>query len=701
MEKPGAGRGFRVDCRRCSALLAVLLVASGCAALGPRFDQAVTTSFARQPMRKLETPRVELYYPEAERDEALRVARRLDWCVGLLRKNRLSSTARPKVLAYLTTADFDNAYVQPQLGGLPLQMVLTHHFTTEGFNLLEIGTNHVEDVSCHEAVHYVQFAEVDELWYYLNLAFGDLLDPNIATEAYFIEGLATYYEGRLDRATGRPHSPIWRGLFESGVALRKGDIYPGDMSPGQRELIPFGGQYVVGMHFIEWLARRYGAEKLWELIDVQGSSWIPFLGVSFRFMWVYGKDPGGLVAEWREMLQHSGPWRERPESQKVLDRDLGYFARIASAPDGTLATITAGLDFASELRIRNPDGSLRLRRRAHQLPARPALHRHQPQRGQRALLRRPRRPALRRHGRHRHRRGHAPRDSSSSTRTTDGSLRTWDLPDSLGGGVDPAGTRYVFVRSHADTADLWELDLATGEQRPLTHNRGRLTLGAPAPAADGRIVFARKLGDDFDIWIRLPDGTEQPLTRDGKFNYSPRWDGPDRVIALHEVDGRTQAVRIDVATGAITVLSDAPFVVLDPVPLPGNRLAFVNRDGWSWTLDWADIGHRPRARAGAGGNGERACRATRARGAGALGRPVPRDRQPPHPHAARAVRLLRKARGLQREPEHRVRRRLAPGQRPPRPAQLRAEPGLRDERPRPHVLNRLRELPAGARVSAS
>ncbi|MGZ6130919.1 MAG: TolB family protein, partial [Myxococcaceae bacterium] len=540
-------------------------------------------------MRKLETPRVELYYPEANRDEALRIARRLDWCVELLRKNRLSSTPRPKVLAYLTTADFDNAYVQPQLGGLPLQMVLAQHFTTEGFNLLEIGTNHVDDVSCHEAVHYVQFAEVDELWYYLNLAFGDLLDPNIATEAYFLEGLATYYEGRLDRATGRPHSPIWQGLFDSGVALRKGDIYPGDMSPGQRELLPFGGQYVVGSQFITWLARRYGAEKLWELIDVQGSSWIPFLGVSFRFMWVYGKDPGGLVAEWRETLQHSGPWRERPESQKVLDRDLGYFARIASAPDGTLATITAGLDFASELRISNPDGSLRFRRRlTNFLPVRPYIVTSPnavsglsfDARGDRLFV------VMADIG----------IDGATAPRLLeldahDGRLvRTWDLPDSLGGGVDPAGTRYVFVRSHADTGDLWELDLATGEQRPLTHNRGRLTLGAPAPAADGRIVFSRKFGDDFDLWIRLPDGTEQPLTRDGKFNYSPRWDGPDRVIALHEVDGRTQAVRIDVANGAITVLSDAPFVVLDPVPLPGNRLAFVNRDGWSWTLDWMDIG---------------------------------------------------------------------------------------------------------------
>ena len=568
--------------------LALLLLGSGCATLSPRFDQAVTTSFARQPMRKLETARVELYYPEPAREEALRVVQRLDRCVEQLRSKRFSGTERPRVVAYLTTANFDNAYVQPQIGGLPIQMVLAHHFTTEFFNLLEIGSNHVDDVSCHEAVHYVQFSEVDELWYYLNLAFGDLLDPNIATESYFLEGLATYYEGRLERNTGRPHSPIWRGLFESGVALRRGEIFPGDMSPSNRELLPFGGNYLVGMHFIEWLARRYGADKLWALIDVQGRSWIPFLGVSFRFMWVYGKGPGELVDEWRESLRHSGPWRTRPADQKVLDPDLGYFARLASAADGTLAVITAGRDSSSELRVRNPDGSLRFRMPlARFWPGRPYLATSPlsvsglsfDAEGRRLYY------VLADVGIDG---DNAPKLLELDAR--DGRLlRTWETPDALGGGVDPSGTRYVFVRSRADTADLWELDLRTGRERPLTHHQGRLTLGAPAPAADGRVVFARKIGDDFDLWLLETDGTERPLTGDGRFNYSPRWDGSGRVVALHEVDGRTQAVWLDPGTGAMRVLTDAPFVVLDPVPLPGDRLAFVNREGWGWTLDWIDV----------------------------------------------------------------------------------------------------------------
>ena len=576
-----SGHGPRIDIR---PWLAVLLLGSGCATLAPRFNQAVTTSFATQPMRKLETARIELYYPEAQRAEAFRLVQRLDRCVEQLRRKRVSTTDRPKVVAYLTTANFDNAYVQPQLGGLPPQMVLAHHFTTEFFNLLELGIDEVDDVSCHEAVHYVQFQEVDELWYYLNLAFGDLLDPNIFLESYFLEGLATYYEGRLDKDTGRPHSPIWRGLFESGVALRQGEIHSGDLSSAQRELLPFGGNYVVGMHFIEWLARRYGVEKLWQLIDVQGRSWIGVLGVSFRFMWVYGKGPGELVDEWRDSLRHSGPWRTRPASQSVLDPDLGYFARLASAPDGTMATITVGRDTASRLRLYAPDGTLRREVSLTQfLPGRSTIATNPlsvsglsfPDDARRLYF------VLADVG--------INGDTAPKLVELDGRdgqlLRTWETPDSIGGGVSPDGQSYVFVRSHGDTGDLWMVDLISGAQTQLTRNRGRITLGAPALAADGRVVFARKVADDFDLWLRMPDGSERALTTDGKFNYSPRWWGPDAVLALHEVDGRTQAVRIDVASGQISLVSDAPFVVLDPVPLPGGRVAFVNREGWGWTLD--------------------------------------------------------------------------------------------------------------------
>ena len=72
--------------------------------------------------------------------------------------------------------------------------------------------------------------------------------------------------------------------------------------------------------------------------------------------------PASWSTSGRESLRHSGPWRERPRAAEGPRPRLGYFARLASAPDGTLAAITAGLDSVPELRIHNPDGSVRLRR---------------------------------------------------------------------------------------------------------------------------------------------------------------------------------------------------------------------------------------------------------------------------------------------------------------------------------------------------
>jgi hypothetical protein len=211
----------------------------------PRFDQAVTTSFARQPMRKLETGAGRALLPESKRDEALRLIQRLDRVRGAAATQPLLVDRAPKVLAYLTTANFDNAYVQPQVGGLRCRWCSPTTSRPSSSTSWRSAANHVDDVSCHEATHYVQFQEVDELWYYLNLAFGDLLDPNIFTESYFLEGLATYYEGRSSGTPGVHTAHLARAVRVRGGARGRGRSGRRSLL-AQRELLPFGGNYLVG-----------------------------------------------------------------------------------------------------------------------------------------------------------------------------------------------------------------------------------------------------------------------------------------------------------------------------------------------------------------------------------------------------------------------------------------------------------------------
>jgi hypothetical protein len=575
------------------ALALVASLASGCATLSPRFTPAVTASFAHQDVRKLQTPSLELYYPALRRAEALRVASRLEGCIAHLRTLTLSEEPRARLVVYLTTAHFDNAYVQPPFLGLPPQMVVASQMNLELFDLFDFGTNGIADITCHEATHYVQFQQNDELWWLVDLVFGDVYAPNFLPESWFLEGLATFYEGRLDKSVGRPHSPLWRGLFESIVAARGGKLEPGDLISVNREFLPVGANYLVGEYFVKWLARTYGDDKLWQFVELQGHSWFSPLGVTLRFKEIYGLSIGALLAEFAKDLARTAEGRRRPENQQVVDASLGYFARATTSADGRMAVVTAGVDSVAELRIRGPDGQLLLRHALAQLlPGRPYIATSplnvsglsfSPD-GRRLYL------VL----------ADVAVDGASTPRlleldsATGDTLRLWDGLEGFGGSLTPDGKSYLYVESQGDTANIQRLDLDSGARRALTHFTGNVTLSGPRASPDGKlVVYSRRSDDGFDLWLLAQDGTTRPLTEDGRFNYDARWVDSSTLLSLREVDGRAQVARLDVKTGTVDVVSDVPYGALDPSPLPGGRLAVVNRDGYGWTLDTLPMPQRP------------------------------------------------------------------------------------------------------------
>jgi hypothetical protein len=561
------------------------LLASGCASVSPLFTQAVSTSFAQQEMRKLETPTLELYYPAVRRSEALRVASRLETCLAHLRTLTLSKEPRARLVVYLTTAHFDNAYVQPPFLGLPPLMLLTSQMNLELFDLFDFGTNGIPDIACHEATHYVQFQQNDELWQLVDTVFGDVYAPNFLPESWFLEGLATFYEGRLDKSVGRPHSPLWHGLFESIAAVRGGKLEPGDLILTNRQFLPVGANYLVGEYFVKWLAHTYGDEKLWQFVNLQGHSWFSPLGVTLRFKEIYGLSIGALLAEFSKELVHNAQQRHRPANQRVVDDSVGYFARATTSADGRIAVVLVGLDAVAELRVRAPDGTLLLKQPLAQLlPGRPYIATNpldvsglsfSPD-GRRLYF------VL----------ADVAEDGASTPRlleldsSTGALLRIWDGLEGLGGGLTPDGRSYLYVQSQGDTGNVHRLELETDVRTALTHFTGNVTLSGPRASPDGRlVVYSRRSDAGFDLWLLAEDGTTRPLTTDGRFNYDARWVDSTRLLALREVEGRAQVARLDVETGAIEVVTDVPFGALDPAPLPGGRLLLVNRDGYGWTLD--------------------------------------------------------------------------------------------------------------------
>jgi hypothetical protein len=563
--------------------LAPLLALTACAALQPRFTQNVEASFAHQPMRKLTTPSLELYYPEHRRETALRIAARLESCVEKLRQLPVTQKPRDRAVIVLTDSVFNNAYVQPLSLGIPQQMVLPDHMTLELFNWFELGVSEIEDISCHESVHYIQMQQTDGLFGALNLVTGGIWQPNVFTESWFLEGLATYYEGRLDKEVGRPHSMFWRGLFDSGVAARGGRLDPGFLDSEHRDTLPFGGNYLVGQRFVEYLARTYGDGKLWEFVDLQGHSIASPLSVTLRFRSIYGKTIGSAFDDFTAELAKT-PLRERPPQEQVLYDDVGYLARMAGSPaDGALAIVAVKRDEPTRLTVYESTGAVRFTRRLTLiLPPRPWIDADPSEVSGMVFSRDGRWLYV-----------------MSADTSSDGGFesrlwrvdahtgdvgRTWSGLDGFGGSLSPDGKAYVYVGFAGDSANLVRLDLDTKAQARLTSFVGRESLGAPSWGPDGRIAFSRWMGEGWDLWTVSPEGVLARVTRGGAFNYGAQWLDAEHLLALGAHDGRWQVQRISVSSGESAWLSDAPYIALDPVAR-GDRVVFLNRTAWSWSVD--------------------------------------------------------------------------------------------------------------------
>jgi len=559
----------------------LLFLAAACAGVGPRFDPTIAASFARDEMRVLTTPDAEIYYPAQARPVAEAMASRLGRCLRLLRTHAPRDNGTQKALIFLTSANFNNAYVTGQGSGEPLHSLLPLTTSSELFHWFGFSGNAVGDIGCHELFHYVHYEQVTGVWRGVNQAFGPVFAPQDFLERWFTEGLAQYYEGRLDKKVGRPHAPLYRASFESGVASRGGKVTPGDLSALQRELLPSSGAYLGSLPFVEFLATRYGEERLWELIAMQGDSVVSPLGVSLRFKLVYGETLGTLVDRWSEALEAAYVPRPAPASQTVLRAQVGFSARLAAAPDGTLAVISQGLDEPPRLRLLEADGRVRAEQRLVRLtPDREWVSAGPQQMSGLSFTADSRWLFLM-------------NDDLSSTgedraqlwkldASTGEVVQVWQGLGGRGGTVSPDGRRYLFVSVAPGRDTVTALDLETGERKALRHFGA--AVGGLSLSPDGkRLALSAWTHDGFDLFVLEPDGELRQLTSDARSNYGAHWVDGARLLLPRELDGRLQAHLIDAAGGDAVPVSAAPFAAFDAATA-GGALYFLDREGWSWDV---------------------------------------------------------------------------------------------------------------------
>ena len=572
--------------RRALPLLAAL-AAAGCASLAtPRLPDDVAAALTDHPMHRMDTADMILYFPEGREAQAARFLERVEGCAryekGLARLH--NRVADQKMVVILPELAFNNAFVAARLMGYETIAVVPTYNTTDLF-MLEGGIPpDPAIIGCHEITHYVHLQQLAGFAWFINTLFGDVYTPQDGLDPWFEEGLAVYYETKLQPGVGRLSWPFWHGAFAAGVAGHR--INGGDLSAGNRDF--FGGNhYLIGSEFVSFLAARYGEQKLWDLIGVQGRSLLFPFGVNVRFWQAYDSSLSTLIDQFADDVAAHDPVQPRPPTQRAL-RQVGDSVRYGRDARGTEVLLAEDRDAPSQLFVIAPDGRTLVQRDLTDVvPPRQLVT-------------------------------SSPRLSGSPTFTADGKsvffvavdqdstyqvarLMRYDLAsDALsvahadlrgtGGAISPDGSRYVFPYAAGDHHDLAELELRTGAVRVLAPQPPRGYVAGPTFSPDGRRLAANVFdGTRFGIVV-LDARTGATLARlptGGGPVHEASWADDHRIVYVGTSpdDWRFQVYVHDLTTGGTAKVTQAPYLAFEPQAAGGKTVRFLNREGWHWTLD--------------------------------------------------------------------------------------------------------------------
>jgi Tol biopolymer transport system component len=182
----------------------------------------------------------------------------------------------------------------------------------DGSSVIGDYDNWLELLITHEYTHILQLDKVGGLPQGLHKVFGRqlFLFPNLLQPAWLIEGLATHQETDKIRGIGRGQSAWFRMLMRLEVAHA---IKP--LRQVNQPLVswPTGHvRYLYGAYFYQFIAERYGAGKVTELVEEYSDNLLPF-AINTNSNKVLGKPLTPLWSEFSAYLQT----QFTPEIQRI------------------------------------------------------------------------------------------------------------------------------------------------------------------------------------------------------------------------------------------------------------------------------------------------------------------------------------------------------------------------------------------------
>ncbi|MFH0871248.1 MAG: BamA/TamA family outer membrane protein [bacterium] len=471
--------------------------------------------------RTFKTPHFAIHYHQGEEALAARAAEIAEEVHARLTSDLRWEPRGSTQLVLIDRYDESNGFSTP----FPYNAILITASAPSGGELsgLENQDDWLRLVITHEYAHILHLDIVEGAPKALQYIFGRLYFPNLWQPLWIIEGVPTYQETK-QTSGGRGRSNLFEMILR--MAALEGRLNSLDQASSSLVSWP-GGMvpYLYGVMFHQYLAERYGEEKLSEIAHNYGSRLVPFL-VNRSAKQVLGRDYQALWAEWQSELRkkYVAQMEEVRAAGLSPTRRLtlrGYLiSEPALSPDGqSIAYSEYNQDEYPSLRLIQAGG-----------------------RGDRALCRRNWGEGI----------SWAPDgkkiafsqyelywsfssyqdlylhdlEREKTIRLTRG-LRARD-PD-----ISPDGGQVLFVINHLGTNDLATLNLATRQITTLTHNQERIQYSKPRWSPDGKriAVSMRREGGPQDILLLDQRGEEiARLTQDRSLDTGPSWSPDGRYL---------------------------------------------------------------------------------------------------------------------------------------------------------------------------
>jgi|GEM_PF-1485488 len=262
-------------------------------------------------------------------------------------ETRLKFKLKNPMPLYLVSRGFGNAYVMGPYIAAPAYSVVPGTLTSA-----EIGSPIFSyagfeedsfDVFAHELMHYIEVDQEIPAW---GVVFGEGAYNLPDNSSWMSEGWAVIHESRAAFLKGRMKKSLFGALLESNLSERDdGKLTGWDLSRNNPEWKFVGSMYVTGASFLDFLARKYGRNKVDELM----LSRHPFSPTS-AYTEVFGKSFSTLLEEFNsELTRERENSKTRRLAPTLFEGDLGLVGDIGVTQQGDLVFLGSGLSQNSKI----------------------------------------------------------------------------------------------------------------------------------------------------------------------------------------------------------------------------------------------------------------------------------------------------------------------------------------------------------------